>query len=91
MTLPWELTYTIHGVLLVFQTVTVVWLLLIALPAPFANTNYRITYGCDWNADNLVRSGNTVAKMLTSFTARVQHNQGVSATNLEWIAIGRKP
>ena len=30
MTLPWELTYTIHGVLLVFQTVTVVWLLLIA-------------------------------------------------------------
>jgi hypothetical protein len=31
MTLPWELTYAIHGVLLVFQTVTVGWLLLIGL------------------------------------------------------------
>jgi len=30
MTLPWQVTYAIHGVLLVFQTVTVVWLLLIA-------------------------------------------------------------
>jgi hypothetical protein len=63
----------------------------ITLPAPFANTNYRITYGCEWNSDNLVRSGNTVAKTTTSFTARVQHNEGGSATNFEWIAIGRKP
>jgi hypothetical protein len=63
----------------------------VTLPAPFANTGYSIAYGCEWNADNLVRSGNTVAKTLTSFTARVQHNEGGSATNFDWIAIGRKP
>jgi hypothetical protein len=63
----------------------------ITLPAPFANTGYSIAYGCDYNADNLVRSGNTVAKTLTSFTARCQQPSGGSATNFDWIAIGRKP
>jgi hypothetical protein len=63
----------------------------ITLPAPFANTGYSITYGCDYNADNLVRSGNTVAKTTTSFTARCQQSAGGSTVSFDWIAIGRKP
>jgi hypothetical protein len=63
----------------------------VQLPAPFANTNYRLTYGSTHTADSLLRSVNTVGKGLTSFTAQNRHQNGGTINDFEWIAIGEKP